>query len=317
MVKHKLLTILGALIALMITASVTPAIAIYGGTSATGNPIVVGLLSSQNATKSNCTGGLVAPRVVMTAAHCLTLPIDRLWIAEPGVDLRDTSNKRIRAEKYFIPTTFSAVGPIFQNDFAIVILQSPFPNAQTLEIASADEVKKWMSEEKSVTHIGYGCTNLVETPPCGATSPTPIQLITQLSDVIPPQFVSISAVPFSMTKISVEKTICGGDSGSPLITEVSGKSVYIGAQSSSNGAGCTKTCYLVCRATQGLPSANIELVDAAFKYVLTSSPSPTPSPTPSLSLATSKKTTITCMKGKTTKKVTSVSPKCPAGYKKK
>jgi len=31
----------------------------------------------------------------------------------------------------------------------------------------------------------------------------------------------------------------------------------------------------------------------------------------------SKKITISCVKGKTTKKVTAVSPKCPAGYKKK
>jgi len=30
-----------------------------------------------------------------------------------------------------------------------------------------------------------------------------------------------------------------------------------------------------------------------------------------------KKTTITCIKGKVSKKVTAVSPKCPAGYKKK
>jgi hypothetical protein len=30
-----------------------------------------------------------------------------------------------------------------------------------------------------------------------------------------------------------------------------------------------------------------------------------------------KKTTITCVKGKTTKKVTAVNPKCPLGYKKK
>jgi hypothetical protein len=29
----------------------------------------------------------------------------------------------------------------------------------------------------------------------------------------------------------------------------------------------------------------------------------------------SKKTTITCVKGKLTKKVTAVKPKCPAGYK--
>jgi hypothetical protein len=31
--------------------------------------------------------------------------------------------------------------------------------------------------------------------------------------------------------------------------------------------------------------------------------------------ATNKKTTITCLKGKLTKKVTAVKPKCPSGYK--
>lgn len=37
----------------------------------------------------------------------------------------------------------------------------------------------------------------------------------------------------------------------------------------------------------------------------------------STSVSSSKKTTITCVKGKMTKKVTAVKPKCPAGYKKK
>ena len=48
---------------------------------------------------------------------------------------------------------------------------------------------------------------------------------------------------------------------------------------------------------------------------------PTPTPTPSESSVVTpvakKKVTISCVKGKTTKKVTAVSPKCPAGYKKK
>jgi hypothetical protein len=35
------------------------------------------------------------------------------------------------------------------------------------------------------------------------------------------------------------------------------------------------------------------------------------------SAPTSNKTTITCIKGKATKKVVGVNPKCPAGYKKK
>jgi len=36
-----------------------------------------------------------------------------------------------------------------------------------------------------------------------------------------------------------------------------------------------------------------------------------------VSASTAKATTITCVKGKTTKKVTAVNPKCPSGYKKK
>ena len=49
------------------------------------------------------------------------------------------------------------------------------------------------------------------------------------------------------------------------------------------------------------------------------SPSPTPSiaaPTPTKA-AVAKKTTITCVKGKSVKKVTAVNPKCPKGFKKR
>jgi hypothetical protein len=48
---------------------------------------------------------------------------------------------------------------------------------------------------------------------------------------------------------------------------------------------------------------------------------PTPTPTPVASApakAIAKKSiSITCVKGKTSKKVTGVNPKCPTGYKKK
>jgi len=55
---------------------------------------------------------------------------------------------------------------------------------------------------------------------------------------------------------------------------------------------------------------------------VSATPSPTPSPSTSATPTPSakpvvKKSTITCIKGKTSKKVTAVNPKCPAGYKKK
>ena len=301
--------ILVALLGLSFLSSLTPAHAIRGGTPALGNQIVVGLLANQFGTTISCSGALVAPRIVMTAAHCLTKPVENLWIAEPGTDVRDTSTKRIQGERYFIPTNFSESNFPFQNDFGIVILKSGFSNVKTLDIASLDDVKKWSNEERQVTHIGYGCTDLVDAPPCRMTSPIPNQFTTQLSKTIPIQFNSLILDTFSATKISIEKTICGGDSGSPLLIESSGKTVYIGAQSSSNGAGCTKTCDFVCVATQGLPSANNDLVSAAFKYVATSSLTPTQT---NLSV---KKSTIICVKGKSVKKVTAVKPKCPSGYK--
>ncbi|MBU6243085.1 MAG: hypothetical protein KGP06_03390 [Acidobacteria bacterium] len=43
----------------------------------------------------------------------------------------------------------------------------------------------------------------------------------------------------------------------------------------------------------------------------------TPTPTPTLSKPSVITITITCVKGKVTKKITAVNPKCPAGYKKK
>jgi hypothetical protein len=46
-------------------------------------------------------------------------------------------------------------------------------------------------------------------------------------------------------------------------------------------------------------------------------PSPSATPTPIAAPAAAKKTPITCIKGKTSKKVTSVNPTCPKGYKKK
>jgi len=79
-----------------------------------------------------------------------------------------------------------------------------------------------------------------------------------------------------------------------------------------------------------LPSANTELVDTAFKYLLTSSSTPTPAPTETKQpvavnetkqpvaakvLKPAIKKMITCTKGKLIKKVSGTNPKCPAGYR--
>jgi len=60
------------------------------------------------------------------------------------------------------------------------------------------------------------------------------------------------------------------------------------------------------------PTVRVKLTQEAESPVATSSPSASAAP-----VAVAKKTTITCVKGKTSKKVTAVKPVCPAGFKKK
>lgn len=77
------------------------------------------------------------------------------------------------------------------------------------------------------------------------------------------------------------------------------------------GVKCTGT---VCESNIPL-SKSIEAIGA---LEILGESSPTPTPTPIVTAAPlAKKITITCVKGKLIKKVTAVSPKCPAGYKKK
>ena len=70
--------------------------------------------------------------------------------------------------------------------------------------------------------------------------------------------------------------------------------------------------------TASARAANL-VADAASGAAFLNPPSaaPTPAATTTAIASAPKKTSITCVKGKTSKKVTDVSPKCPAGYKKK
>ena len=65
--------------------------------------------------------------------------------------------------------------------------------------------------------------------------------------------------------------------------------------------------------TYSAPTVRVKLTQEAEKPVV----APTPIATPAAKPAVAKKTTITCVKGKTSKKVTAVKPVCPIGFKKK
>ncbi len=67
--------------------------------------------------------------------------------------------------------------------------------------------------------------------------------------------------------------------------------------------------------TYSSPTIKVKLTQVDPAPTPAPSATPTPTPTPSAKPIVAKKSTITCVKGKTTKKVTAVKPKCPSGFK--
>ncbi len=66
-----------------------------------------------------------------------------------------------------------------------------------------------------------------------------------------------------------------------------------------------------------LRAKNFGFSDPIIKAKLSQEPEVVVTPTPAAKPSVGKKTSITCVKGNTTKKVTAVKPKCPSGFKKK
>lgn len=132
---------------------------------------------------------------------------------------------------------------------------------------------------------------------------------------------------------------CGGDSGGSVTTTYKGEEIYLSVTPNGmNGYACGAAGYYDGKGGIGYASPiydHLDILQAAEDYVAQimaqeniekerakvnaiAAATPTPTPTPiAKPIAASKKSTITCVKGKTSKKITAVSPKCPNGFKKK
>lgn len=296
-------------IALVLSLTSIPANAILGGTPSKNNPIVVALTRDMLDSTASCTAGLIAPRVVVTAAHCINGPAESYWITAPGSDIESLDVVKIQAKEIFISPEFTRGSFPYQNDFAVILLKSAFKNIKPIRIASMDEVKTWTNEESSITHIGYGRYEVVGPNQSGltmVTSPIPLEFETTFSKQVPWQYQNMKENTFSLTKVTIDKAVCAGDSGSPLIKKVGSEWVYIGVQSGGNGAGCIAPCPEICVANQALAVADLATLKKVSSYL-----------TESTAISVSNNKQIVCIKGKITKTIKGKNPKCPKGFKKK
>lgn len=126
---------------------------------------------------------------------------------------------------------------------------------------------------------------------------------------------------FSNAPIKAELEIIGGDGVSKVATTVlgeRGKWLFL----SANGFTYSNpTIRVKLSQDKSVASTPTPTPTVAASVTPTSTPSAEASPSPSMANTSTQvsavKKTITCVKGKTTRKVTGVAPKCPKGFKKK
>lgn len=228
---------LAAIAVVVALAAPSTASAIVGGYKAPAGayPFAVRLVTNGNtpATGAYCGGTLIAPNVVLTAAHC-TGPADAPWVPENiyalvGSQALDSAERVnvitiIRHPKWSYAT--------FHYDAAILILEHSV-TAPTLQLATST-----IPAGSGVNAAGWGATR--DWGPY-AMNLRSVNLKLRTRTACAKGNPASTGIPFwSVSELCASgpyRGSCEGDSGSPLVGIVNGQAALVGLTSIGYGCG--------------------------------------------------------------------------------
>ncbi len=329
------------LISVMLMAGLIPiseysANAIYGGLPSVGDTRVVKIWEDESF-QNGCSAALLTPQIVISAAHCTDhntphegmayetsafIPAKQWWASPPGVDgsVVDLST-RVKIVKGYITPGYTNIWPCTssgctqQDDIVFYILEKPLVASYSIPIATEADVAKIKEQQMVVTHIGYGYQGDVKSPKNIDGKPYKIPG-TAVNNIV-----SVGNPPKRTNKIiqtvqSKTQSLCPGDSGSPVYVNINGVEKNLAVQFAGSGLCVGEAPGQVPSSISTLVYPYIDLLRA--EPLAASLIAKYDRDVAADKAATARKTTsITCVKGKLTKKVNAVKPVCPKGYKKK
>ena len=238
---------------------------VIGGEPALGFPGVVAMAVFDGKKWNVCTAALIRPRVLMTAAHCLTKEgssesVERVRVFRPGakaVIYSNTGPKRpakIRVLKWWLGPTDGPRSSIVQrNDVATVLLGGDLGPTPYTHLATQLELTAWRAQKVPLTHVGYGSAGSTRYSRIPRTVDLPFKSLALRSSF---------GATFSTTTTATQ-SVCPGDSGSPAYRTVESGAVLVGTVAGSNGS-CASNVTDVPDDIGFLAVGYLDLVNAAF-----------------------------------------------------